>query len=93
MKVLHVKRWVWSASATPCRGLLMLLCSLPLLAIAPAAWAGDLPRAKPEEVGVSSERLGRIHETIQRHIDEHRISGAVTLVRGGARSCISKHMG
>jgi CubicO group peptidase (beta-lactamase class C family) len=59
---------------------MILLWSLPLLVIAPVAWADDLPRAKPEEVGVSSERLGRIHETIQRHIDEHRISGAVTLV-------------
>ena len=40
----------------------------------------NLPRATPETVGVSSERLQRIGETIQRHIDEHHISGAVTLV-------------
>jgi CubicO group peptidase (beta-lactamase class C family) len=40
----------------------------------------DLPRAAPETVGVSSERLQRIGETIKRHIDEHHISGAVTLV-------------
>ena len=30
--------------------------------------------------GLSRERLQRIHETIQRHIDSHDISGAVTLV-------------
>jgi CubicO group peptidase (beta-lactamase class C family) len=36
--------------------------------------------AKPEEVGFSSERLQRIHETIQRRIDANEISGAVTLV-------------
>jgi CubicO group peptidase (beta-lactamase class C family) len=69
-----------STSVVTWRVLSILLWSLPLVALAPAAWGGDLPRAKPEEVGVSSERLARIHGTIQRHIDEHRISGAVTLV-------------
>ncbi|MEP6534178.1 MAG: serine hydrolase domain-containing protein [Bryobacteraceae bacterium] len=42
--------------------------------------AASLQEAKPEGVGLSSERLQRIHETIQRHIDSHQISGAVTLV-------------
>src|SRR5262245_47923450 len=37
-------------------------------------------RTKPEEVGFSSERLGRIHQTIQRHIEAGDFSGAVTLV-------------
>jgi CubicO group peptidase (beta-lactamase class C family) len=37
-------------------------------------------KAKPEEVGLSSERLTRIHGAIQRHIDAGDISGAVTLV-------------
>jgi CubicO group peptidase (beta-lactamase class C family) len=36
--------------------------------------------AKPESVGLSEERLSRIHEAMQRHIDAHDISGAVTLV-------------
>jgi len=40
----------------------------------------DLPRATPETVGVSSERLQRIGEAIKRHIDDHHISGAVALV-------------
>ena len=35
---------------------------------------------KPESVGLSEERLSRIHDTMQRHIDSHDISGAVTLV-------------
>ncbi len=39
-----------------------------------------IPEAKPESLGFSQERLGRIHETIQRHMDAHEISGAVTLV-------------
>ena len=36
--------------------------------------------AKPEEVGVSTERLKRIHDLIERRIETRDISGAVTLV-------------
>jgi CubicO group peptidase (beta-lactamase class C family) len=42
--------------------------------------AGAIPVAKPEEVGLSSERLKRIGEAVQRHIDAGSVSGAVTLV-------------
>jgi CubicO group peptidase (beta-lactamase class C family) len=35
---------------------------------------------KPESVGLSEERLSRIHDAMQRHIESHDISGAVTLV-------------
>jgi CubicO group peptidase (beta-lactamase class C family) len=52
---------------------LFLLVGLPLL-------AASMQEAKPEEVGLSRERLLRIHEVIQRHMDAHEISGAVTLV-------------
>src|SRR5262245_46386436 len=41
--------------------------------------------AKPEEVGLSSERLSRVHEAVQRHIDAKAISGAVTLVARNGR--------
>ena len=52
----------------------LLFVGLPLA-------AASIPEAaKPEEVGLSSERLRRIHEAIQSHIDLHEISGAVTLV-------------
>src|SRR5208283_401398 len=53
---------------------------LLLAALAAPLIAGGLPVGKPEEVGLSSERLRRIHESIQRHIDAGEISGAVTLV-------------
>src|SRR5436190_7862919 len=36
--------------------------------------------AKPEEVGLSAERLKRIHDLIERRIESRDISGAVTLV-------------
>ena len=52
--------------------------SLWLLALAGLPLAGAT--VKPESVGLSEERLSRIHETMQRHIDAHHISGAVTLV-------------
>ena len=42
--------------------------------------AEPVAAAKPEEVGLSSERLTRIHEAVQRHIDAGSVSGAVTLV-------------
>jgi CubicO group peptidase (beta-lactamase class C family) len=42
--------------------------------------AGSVMTAKPEEVGLSSERLARIHDAVQRHIDAGSLSGAVTLV-------------
>lgn len=44
------------------------------------AFAQELPAAKPEAVGLSSERLERIGTAVQRSIDERRIAGAVTLV-------------
>jgi CubicO group peptidase (beta-lactamase class C family) len=51
-----------------------------ILALAAAAVAQDLPTAKPEAVGLSSERLERIGTAVQRNIDDKRIAGAVTLV-------------
>src|SRR2546423_6999257 len=36
--------------------------------------------AKPADVGLSSERLKRIHDLIERRIETRDISGAVTLV-------------
>ncbi len=55
-----------------------LKCFAFLLAILPLTAAS--PPVKPESVGLSEERLSRIHETMQRHIDARNISGAVTLV-------------
>src|SRR6516162_8840104 len=51
-----------------------------ILAAALPALAASVQSAKPEQIGFSSERLARIHDMVQRHIDAHDISGAVTLV-------------
>ena len=45
-----------------------------------AAFAEELPRAKPESVGLSAERLERIAAAVDRSIADKRIAGAVTLV-------------
>ena len=42
--------------------------------------AGQVPAGKPEEAGMSTERLQRIHQAMERHIEAGEISGAVTLV-------------
>src|SRR5579864_8661585 len=44
------------------------------------AVAQELPAAKPESVGLSSDRLDRITTVVQHDIDDKRIAGAVTLV-------------
>jgi CubicO group peptidase (beta-lactamase class C family) len=51
-----------------------------LAAAALPALAGSVPTGKPEDVGMSSERLARVHEVVQEHIDAGNVAGAVTLV-------------
>ena len=43
------------------------------------------PTAKPEEVGLSTERLKRVSELVQRHLAAGSFSGAVTLVARNGR--------
>ncbi|HRO58191.1 MAG TPA: serine hydrolase domain-containing protein [Burkholderiaceae bacterium] len=51
---------------------------------APLGWAQDLPkdlpRAAPEEVGMSSHRLARIGAWLESEVDKKKIPGAVLLV-------------
>ena len=42
--------------------------------------AGDLPRAKPEEVGLSSQRLAMITEVLKADVASKKIPGAVLLI-------------
>jgi len=44
------------------------------------AWAGDIPRADPEAVGLSSERLDRFSAAIEEGIDAGDLPGAVAAV-------------
>src|SRR5262249_40597204 len=68
----------------------LVIVALPLLATAedrqPAGRSAEalferqLPAAKPEEVGMSAERLHRVNDAIQRYIDGGQLAGAVSLV-------------
>ena len=64
---------------TTFRGLLLvgLLATLSTMALAAA---DGMPRAKPEEVGLSAERLARIDRVMEEHVKAGKIAGAVTLV-------------
>ena len=58
-----------------------ILASTFCLLVSSAAFADDpLPRAKPEDVGLSSERLARIGETLKADIAAGRIPGAVIAI-------------
>jgi CubicO group peptidase (beta-lactamase class C family) len=56
-------------------GVLLLLLSSVRLAL-----AQELPRARPEEVGMSSERLARLTTAFQTYVDHGQLPGAVIVV-------------
>ena len=57
-----------------------LACVVVALVTAPWTLALVPTASKPEDVGLSTDRLQRVHDAVQRHIDAHDVSGAVTLV-------------
>jgi hypothetical protein len=61
-------------------GFRILATALGLLACSAAFAQDPLPRARPEEVGLSSERLARIGETLKTDIEAGRIPGAVIAI-------------
>jgi CubicO group peptidase (beta-lactamase class C family) len=56
------------------------LCALLLTVLTMPASTASSPTAKPEEVGMSAERLQRITQMIDRRIASGDIAGAVTIV-------------
>ncbi|MDG2140836.1 MAG: hypothetical protein P8K27_05005, partial [Gammaproteobacteria bacterium] len=48
--------------------------------ISPTALTSDLPMGSPESVGVSSERLDRLSESMQRYIDSNQLAGTVSVI-------------
>ena len=58
-----------------------LMAVTAVLLTSSIAWAADaLPTAKPESVGLSSERLKRVSQVLQREIEAKKFPGAVALV-------------
>ncbi|HEY0743554.1 MAG TPA: serine hydrolase domain-containing protein [Chryseosolibacter sp.] len=68
----------------PFLSLVIVLISLTVVAQAPKPVKTITPAAKPEEVGFSSERLGRIDAMLNDYVKNQQIPGAVVyLVRDG----------
>ena len=63
------------------------------LAAAGLASAGELPSAKPEQVGMSSQRLGLITERLKADIAARKLPGAVVLVARHGKVAYFESMG
>jgi len=61
------------------------LAALVFVAVLAMPLSAATPTAKPEDVGLSAERLKRVTELVQRHLDAKSFSGAVTLVARNGR--------
>jgi CubicO group peptidase (beta-lactamase class C family) len=57
-----------------------------LVAAAMAAGLAAVPASRAEDVGLSTERLQRIPQLVQRYIDDKQITGAVTVVTRKGRT-------
>ena len=69
-------------------GAMLLAAGLPH----PLAAQG-LPTAAPEDVGLSSERLNRITETFQKHVDAGEVPGVVVVVARNGKIAYDKAIG
>jgi CubicO group peptidase (beta-lactamase class C family) len=58
-----------------------------------AAWAQGLPKASPESVGMSSERLRKISAVMQQEIADKKLPGAVVLVARKGKLVYSEAFG
>src|SRR5215470_15348376 len=56
-----------------------------LSALGVSTLSAETPRAKPDDVGISSQRLQRVHDLMQRQIDAGNIAGSVTLIARNGR--------
>jgi len=70
-----------------------LVLGLTLLTSGRAAVAGDLPTAKPEQVGLSSERLARITQVLRADVERGQIPGAVVVVARKGRAAYVQSVG
>ncbi len=81
-----------SSVIVPCAAVRSAL-AVALLAAAGLACAGPLPEAKPEEAGVSSQRLERLTQTMQRFVDNGELAGMVVLVARQGKLVYQKSFG
>jgi CubicO group peptidase (beta-lactamase class C family) len=62
------------------RSLASLAVAAALTLLTVSAWAEPLPRTKPEQVGLSSERLEHVSRVLRNEIEKGKFPGAVALV-------------
>jgi CubicO group peptidase (beta-lactamase class C family) len=67
-----------------------VLSALLVVGLTLPAFTANSPAVKPEEVGLSSERLQRITSMIERRIAAGQVAGAVTIV--GRRGKVAHHV-
>lgn len=74
-------------------GILMAGAMLLATGLAHPAAAQGLPTAAPGDVGLSAERLNRITETFQKHVDAGEVPGAVVVVARNGKVAYEKAIG
>jgi len=70
-----------------------LIALFTLLASVSVLQAQGLPQASPEEVGLSSERLGRLTRMLQEYIDAERLPGVAVMVLRDGKVAFSEALG
>src|SRR5439155_17258601 len=73
--------------------LAIVLALILSLVAPPIASTNGLPTAKPEQVGLSAERLDRIGQTLRADVERGRIAGAVVMVARKGRVAYSHAVG
>ena len=73
--------------------LMALLTLVSVVFFTGIVWAQVLPTAKPEEVGLSSERLDRVSRALRGEIEAGKIPGAVALVARKGRIVYFESLG
>src|SRR5437868_1476504 len=63
-------------------------------ATAPSGWSETpLPAVAPEQVGMSKQRLDRLHDAFKQEVDEGRVAGAVVMVARRGRLAYADAVG
>ena len=66
---------------------------LALVVAVPLAAAGELPTAKPKEVGLDADKLQQAHDAVQALIDKKEMAGAVVAVARKGKVVVSEALG
>ncbi len=75
------------------QSLIRRISFLMLAGAAVLVQAAPLPEASPEEVGMSSERLGRLDAAMQKAVDSGELPGAVVLIARDGQLAYAKSFG